>query len=406
MTEDNEGGERADVAGTARDAFLGYVYQADVALLELTRRRVESANPEWALTIEVFDDVAFQRGSEPPEVFLQSKGSLKSVRPVTDRSPELWKTLRNWATLVSEGHADPRAASFTLWTTQAAGAGSAVALLGQTERDPARAHERLVVAARTSDNAANQPAYEAFLALPQRGRQALVSAITVVSGSPSVANIDRELRKLLYSGASPNRLDAFVRRFREWWYGRVRIHLLGQDAGEIQSIEIDRALRDLREQLIGESLPLDVKSDDPRLDELTVEDRKFVHQLTLITLRDQALANAIRDYKQAFLQRHLWLQDELLALDRLVEYEDELVREWEHHKALYGEVDEGATDDEMIEAGLGLYKRVQALEIPIHESRRNRFISRGSYHMLADEVRVGWHPDFVARLQALLVTDS
>jgi hypothetical protein len=90
--------------GTARDAFLGYVYQAEVALLGLTRRRVESANPEWALTIEVFDDVAFQRGKESPEEFLQSKGSLNNARPVTDTSPDIWKTLRNWTSLVDGRH--------------------------------------------------------------------------------------------------------------------------------------------------------------------------------------------------------------------------------------------------------------------------------------------------------------
>jgi hypothetical protein len=159
---------------------------------------------------------------------------------------------------VSDGHADPRAASFTLWTTKQAPADSAAALLGPGGRDPARAHERLILIARTSENAANQRAYEAFLALRDDDRRALIAATTIVPGSPDISVIDDELRKLLYSGASPNRLEAFVRRFREWWYGRVRRHLLGEDMGYIESIEIDRALQDIREQLIGESLPLDV----------------------------------------------------------------------------------------------------------------------------------------------------
>jgi hypothetical protein len=80
MASETSGGP----TGTARDAFLGYVYQAEVALLELTRRRSESAEPAWSLTIEVFDDVAFQRGEETPLEFLQSKGSLRSNRAVTD----------------------------------------------------------------------------------------------------------------------------------------------------------------------------------------------------------------------------------------------------------------------------------------------------------------------------------
>jgi hypothetical protein len=67
--------DAAIAGGTARDAFLGYTYQAEIALLELTRRRIASADPEWSLTIEVFDDVAFERDGSPEE-FLQTKRVL------------------------------------------------------------------------------------------------------------------------------------------------------------------------------------------------------------------------------------------------------------------------------------------------------------------------------------------
>jgi hypothetical protein len=70
--------EVANAGGTARDAFLGYTYQAEVGLLELTRRRVASADPEWSLTIEAFDDVAFERDTSPEE-FLQTKHSRSAA---------------------------------------------------------------------------------------------------------------------------------------------------------------------------------------------------------------------------------------------------------------------------------------------------------------------------------------
>jgi hypothetical protein len=33
-------------------------------------------------------------------------------------------------------------------------------------------------------------------------------------------------------------------------------------------------------------------------------------------------------------------------------------------------------------------------------------MTRGSFHMLADELRVGWHPEFLARLRHLLEPEA
>src|SRR4051794_22096684 len=118
-------GNTAD--GTARPAFLGYIYQAEVALLELTRRRIASFKPDWALTIEVYDDVTFERDASP-EGFLQTKHSRDAEKDLGDYSVDLWKTLRNWSNLVAGG-VDPDQVTFTLWTTAEARDGSAASLL-------------------------------------------------------------------------------------------------------------------------------------------------------------------------------------------------------------------------------------------------------------------------------------
>jgi hypothetical protein len=122
----------ANPGGTARDAFLGYTYQAEIALLELTRRRIASADPEWSLTIEVFDDVAFERDASPEE-FLQTKHSRSAEKDLGDHSVDLWKTIRNWSELVVKGF-DPRHVTFILWTTATVREGSAAALLRAGKR--------------------------------------------------------------------------------------------------------------------------------------------------------------------------------------------------------------------------------------------------------------------------------
>jgi C-terminal domain 7 of the ABC-three component (ABC-3C) systems len=144
-----------------------------------------------------------------------------------------------------------------------------------------------------------------------------------------------------------------------------------------------------------------VPRNDPRLDQLDTADRLFVSQLQLIAIGNEAFDLAIRDYKRAYLQRSLWLKDELLPAADLARYEDTLIDEWEHSRA-EAHASVGNGDEALEEAGRDLYSRIQRVQIAIHDSRKEAFICRGSYHMLADELRVGWHPEFVARLREVL----
>ncbi len=77
---------------SASASMLGYVYQARYALLLLLRRNKLDSNVR--LTIEKFDDVAFDSGGGPDEL-IQTKHCVPGN--LTDLSEDLWGTLRIWA---------------------------------------------------------------------------------------------------------------------------------------------------------------------------------------------------------------------------------------------------------------------------------------------------------------------
>jgi hypothetical protein len=80
------------MSGTGHGAAppaLGYAYQAEVALVEFVRRaKIESATK---LTIERYDDVAFETDGRPREL-LQTKHHIRGVGNLGDRSRDLWRT--------------------------------------------------------------------------------------------------------------------------------------------------------------------------------------------------------------------------------------------------------------------------------------------------------------------------
>lgn len=62
----------------------------------------------------------------------------------------------------------------------------------------------------------------------------------------------------------------------------------------------------------------------------------------------------------------------------------------------------GTTEEEKISAGRILFSDIDDKDIRIRPKCQEAFIMRGSFHMLANELKVGWHVDFYDRLKKLL----
>jgi hypothetical protein len=150
-------------------------------------------------------------------------------------------------------------------------------------------------------------------------------------------------------------------------------------------------------------LPIDITREAADARELGGDERVFVQQLQLLAISSRPLELAIRDYKRAYMQRSRWTEDALVSSRELRRYEDRLVDEWEHVTAATWEA-LGDEDEHRARAGRTVYETIQFLDLWIRPSCQERFVSRGSYHMLANELKVGWHPDFVTRLRHLLAT--
>ena len=116
---------------------------------------------------------------------------------------------------------------------------------------------------------------------------------------------------------------------------------------------------------------------------------------------------ALRDYYRAFKQRANWVRNDLLFVNELEKYEQRLIDEWEHaFAAMEDDLAEysGVTEEEKIKEGRRLFSEIEKKDIRIRPKCQEAFVMRGSYHMLANQLKVGWHIDFYDRLKRLLDT--
>jgi hypothetical protein len=77
-----------------------------------------------------------------------------------------------------------------------------------------------------------------------------------------------------------------------------------------------------------------------------------------------------------------------------------LVREWKEIFLIMQENMQAGADPVL--EGKNLYNRVviNGRDIRIRDSVSYPFVMRGSFHILANVLKIGWHPDFEQRLAA------
>jgi hypothetical protein len=111
---------------------------------------------------------------------------------------------------------------------------------------------------------------------------------------------------------------------------------------------------------------------------------------------------AIKNYLRAATQRSRWVREELVMIGELDRYETVLKDEWElRFEQMKDELGRDAAEAAMQNAAKELYKYFETGILPtIRVSCTEPFIARGTYHILADQLRIGWHAQFLERLRS------
>lgn len=390
---------------SAASSATGYLYQCRYALLEALRRMRQEM--DFQICIETLDDVVFEQQGAAPEL-LQTKHHVNRAADLTDASVDLWKTLRIWCEGITSGSLR-LGSRFVLVTTASAGTNSAAEMLrpGQS-RNVSRALDRLRSTATTSTNQTNGPAYTAFRALDVVKQEALLQGVRVIDSAASIESLDSNIREEVFHAVHHRFLDAFLIRLEGWWFRRVIKHLAFERNTPILSAELLDEMNNLRESLREDNLPIDDTIEQMEVDATGYQERIFVHQLRLIQISNGRIIRAVRDYYRAFSQRSLWIREELVGVGDLERYENRLKDAWQSRFLIMrDELGESAAEEEMRHLACQLYKWVETAELPrIRPLCQSGFVARGSFHILADDLKVGWHPEFEARLRDLLETVS
>jgi len=385
----------------AAAAAVGYLYQARLALL-LCIPHVNSG-VEIEVSIERIDDVSFEKDGTPYER-LQAKHHINRVASLSNASTDLWKTLRVWAEATKDDPSLPSRAKLVLVTTGAAPPGSAATLLRPahsyppgSKRIPKAANELLTQVAQTSKNEALAPAFGAFLGLAESMRSALLSAVEILDNQPLITDLDKELEHSLRLVAPAGKAAAAREMLEGWWWPKICAALMADPPEAIPIGVMEAKLDDIRDMLKRDALVADFEHAEPGEAEIAEYDGfRFVKQLQVIGLGGNRLRFAKRDYYRAFVQRSKWTREHVVLDEELEKFEHRLVEEWEpRFAAMCGAHGDSNPDDEKLKLDAQqLYYWVETDARFPFRSLTAKFLNVGSYHILANDLRVGWHKDY------------
>jgi len=382
----------------ATASLLGYIHQLRYALWQA----IEAAREDilGTIAIEAADDVEIVGPSGRRVEQLKHRNKLSSL---TDRSSDLWKTLRIWSSLADDQSFDMKSVQFRLITTGMIQEGSIAALLLRTGRDPAAALERLRLIA-TEENETNKNAYKAFRKLPARIQEQLVRQIEIIPNSPDISEVGIQIERSLALGFPRQHLATFASNLEGWWIGLCIEKLRQPDNKFIQLDQLDAQIQALREEFSSDNLPISRSIARMTVSPMRYQGHDFVEQLRFIKVNESRINRAVTNYLRAFNQRSSWQRENLLLLDELQDYEETLLEEWNiHFDQLQDSLGQKASEEAKLSAAKDLYSWAEGATTPVIRERCTEpFVVRGSFHILAHQHKVGWHPDFAAKLIALL----
>ena len=373
--------------------MTGYLYQARYALLLGLQEGKRNLHHE--LSIERLDDVAFEENGRPIEL-IQTKHHVRNG-DLSDTSVDLWRTMGIWIKRFMEDPIASISIRFILLTTQTAVGGTALSMLRQSEdsRDESEAAKLLIAVANTSKNQATENSRNVFLKLTDTEKTSLISRIWVFDDAPNIIDVREEIEAELRFSAPHGRVSDLTNYLEGWWFKQIIIALSNPHRSLIPLAHIQGKIADIWDSLKVGNLPLDEDIDTmPTVTALPAKNRVFIHQMTLVGVSRNEVLATVHDYHRAYAQRSRWARESLLLDDESERYDRNLCDAWSRNFLRHtGYVCEDSDGQTLETQGRRVFHWARQYHLPLR-NRQEMWLSSGSFQMLADEVRIGWHPHY------------
>lgn len=352
-------------------------------------------------SMEYLDDVAQQ--TDKGVRLIQSKSAL-TANPVADRAKSLWKTLSNWGTLATDPDCDLEKTVFEIYVSRPVGGQIVEAFANARTLNDARlviAQARDVLWGSPPDFALKQAVADEIAPYLERVFNADSACLEQIicnfrlthgSGSPQ-ADIEAVIRTHPVSATKvadiADHMCGVVKRRVDELLEARRPAVIARDAFYVWYAAYLRKV-DRDTVLLSRAQPPSEEETRGHLPKI------FVRQLDLIGLAFEDKLEAVCDYLMAAADRTGWAISGEVDVSAFDDMDAALKRSWKNRRRTCG-IEHGSKPGDL--QGQALYSDCMDLAVPLQAMQPPDHFIPGCFHRLADDMSIGWHPDYEQQLK-------
>jgi len=379
----------------ATGQMAGYLFQPDRALVLLC-----SCKSKEAVSIEFVDDVATVDENNNVIYREQDKSSIQTDgQPFKDRSKDLWNTLMIWTNEIKNGTLKIETTKLVCVTNKKLDKDSLITKIAAAKKE-----EEIAAAILLLKTAAVNPPpgikkiIEAVIAEEEILKQ-LIPQITLIEDNTFDTRTN-EIAEALH--LTDYIKDNVIESLRGWFNASILKQLDIGQAPIIKKSDFNNRFTKAVNKETNDRIVFNVKrfvqSAISKVDRETVTDRIFVKQMELIEHPDknEILLDAIDDFLCSESERtRLTLKGDIDRED-LNEMDEACKERWKEAfrrkrtllKIVMSEV-------EMAELAFEIYdSTISGYIATLKGFDTNSYLTKGTFHRLADIPEIGWHPDW------------
>lgn len=379
---------------SAPGQYYGYSVVQGARLLH----RLLQASSDETVSIEGLDDIAIEGDSGL--VLLEQDKSGLAHNPVSDKSIELWKTLRNWLDAMRSGKI-PTNTKFVLYVAQSH-TGSVVERL---HKCPSAADGAILASALRNEFWGDAPLYlekdKNAKALREHLDEVLNASDEVLgeifqrfelvqgSGSPY-----EDIKTLLSQEAlGDDAIEPTHAALIGWCQKKVAKCIEAGHPPAITQTEFHKQLLACARKFDRADKEL-VSAHRPITDQeikSQLQSAVYIKQMCVVGLGNDHQTDAVNEYLRAAADRAHWGIKGHVLEDSFLEYQNELKKSWRRQKDA-ASIDYADKSEEII--GKALFLKCMDVRLPLQRMQVPDYFTPGTFHALADSCQVGWHPRF------------
>lgn len=392
----------------AEGSALGFLYQSFYALRSLVMLNTDDAS----VMVERLDDVELKANGQT--LLYQLKHSISANPPsITLKSRPIWRTMKVWIDalpklalaetklhLVAVGPIPAGSPLLALTRDTEDRAELAAAMTEEAKRVLQARDEATKLGKKPLPYGDRVDGCSAFLALSETDRLNLLRRAAIQPNSPTVAEIEKEIAGH-FRLVPPEYRAALAKRLVEWWDRQIVYSMCGERDRMISCAELQSQIMTIVADLEQDNLVPEFETLGPPDD--YQPDGMLARQIELVKGRPSDLKRAIREEWKAREQRGSWTTSNPAMRTKITTYDHVLCEHWSDRHEQMVETCTGLDADERCAAGLELLRwtHIDAPKAvqPISFGWGAPYYVRGSYQVLAINLRVGWHPDYETLLK-------